>query len=290
MLTLYEEGKMDSEIAAELGNITRSAVYYWRKKLGLKSKFTYDKISKIDTKKCKELFEQGYSDYKIADILGMSPDGVYSHRKRFGLIRNESLAENKNVSLTQIQKELLIGTLMGDASLVIGKYCKNPRFSCAHCTAQKEYAEYKTDVFQSLGSHCDYHKRTVPDKRNGLLYEDYTVVMPANPAFMPFYNAFYKDKKKHIPFELLDMFTERSLAFWFMDDGSRVREIGYALSTNCFERAELVKMQKFLKKKFDLNTKLWKANIIYIPKSSYKQFNYLILPYMCDCMLYKLIL
>ena len=40
LVTLYKEGKMDSEIAKILG-VTRSAILYWRKKLNLKSKFTF---------------------------------------------------------------------------------------------------------------------------------------------------------------------------------------------------------------------------------------------------------
>ena len=50
LLSLYEEGKMDSEIARIL-KVSSNAIYYWRKKLNLKSKFTYSKISKINTKR-----------------------------------------------------------------------------------------------------------------------------------------------------------------------------------------------------------------------------------------------
>lgn len=289
MLSLYEEGKMDSEIATELGNITAGAVFYWRKKLGLKSKFSYAKISKINAQKCKELFDQNLSDYKIADILGVSPDGVYSHRKRFGLIRNKSLSEGTEIQLTKTQKEVLIGTLLGDSSLSIGKNCKNPRFSCAHCVNQKEYAEYKASIFSNLNSQCKYSRRNIPDKRNGKYYEEYEIRIPSNPAFLPFYSSFYINGRKHIPFCLFDYFTERSLAFWFMDDGYRVRNIGYVLCTNSFEVEELHQMQLFLKEKFDLNTSIWKGNQIYIKKNCIDKFKTLILPYVCKSMLYKLI-
>lgn len=55
MISLYNEGKMDTEIAQEL-NVNRSAIYYWRKKLNLKTKFDYSKISIIDNTKFLELF------------------------------------------------------------------------------------------------------------------------------------------------------------------------------------------------------------------------------------------
>lgn len=289
MLSLYEEGKMDSEIAKILGNVTPSAICYWRKKLGLKSKFTYEKISKIDAQKCKELFEQGLSDYKIANILGVSPDGIYSHRQRYGLIRNGNLAENKEIPLSQEQKEFMIGTMLGDASMAIGKYCKNPRFTCMHCAAQKEYAEYKTSLFATLGARCVFRKRHTADKRNGKYYENYTIEIPANPSLLKIYNSFYKNGVKHIPFDLLNDFTDKSLALWYMDDGYRIRNVGYVLCTNCFNIEELVKMQFVLKAKFGLETSIWKDRCLYIKKNCVKKFNALILPYICECMSYKII-
>lgn len=45
-ISLYNQGMMDSEIAKQLG-VTDGAIFYWRKKLGLKTKFNYSKISKF---------------------------------------------------------------------------------------------------------------------------------------------------------------------------------------------------------------------------------------------------
>ena len=84
IVALYNQGLMDSEIAKKIGGITDGAVFYWRKKLGLKSKFDYSKVAKIDNKKFEELFNKGLSDYAIAKELGMSPDGIFSHRMRHG--------------------------------------------------------------------------------------------------------------------------------------------------------------------------------------------------------------
>ena len=47
LISLYNEGKMDTEIANVL-NVSRSAIFYWRKQLGLKTRFTYSKIAKFD--------------------------------------------------------------------------------------------------------------------------------------------------------------------------------------------------------------------------------------------------
>lgn len=286
IIALYNQGLMDSEIARQIGGITDSAVFYWRKKLGLKTKFDYSKVAKIDREKFESLFKQGLSDYAIAKKLGMSPDGVYSHRLRHGYIR-KSLMWAESVPLTQFQKEVLMGTLLGDSSLRIQKEGYSPIFSCSHGVAQKEYCEYKTEIFKSIGAVCKYHKRNTPDKRNGKYYEDYTLRTPANPEFQEWYNAFYPNGKKAIPLNMFDYFTAVSLAFMFMDDGCKTNQ-SYSISTNCFRTEDLRIFCSMLKDKFNIDATIWKRNVLYIKVNSRNLFEHLVKPYMCDCMLYKL--
>lgn len=288
MISLYNEGKMDSEIAKVLG-VSTSAILYWRKKLNLKSKFTYSKISKIDNVKFEELFNKGLSDYVIAKELNMSPDGVYSHRMRYHYLRNNDLRFNKAIELSDFQKQVLIGTVLGDSSLRVQSNTvnANPSLSCAHCVAQKEYCEYKTKIFENLGAKCNYHKRNIPDKRNGIYYEDYAMYVPANPEFLIYYQSFYKNGKKVIPFELLDNFTEVSLAFMYMDDGSKTNNT-YSIATNCFSMEDLIKFKKFLYNKFNIETTIRKNHVLYIRICSKDIFTSLISPHFCECMKYKL--
>lgn len=171
ILNLYSEGKMDSEIEKETG-ISSKTICYYRKSHNLPTKFNYSKISKINNEEFEKLFNQGLSDYKIAKILGMSPDGVYSHRMRHGYFR-ESLSENKPIELSNFQKQVLLGTMLGDSSFKMGKDSKNPAIICAHCIKQKEYCEYKTKIFENLGSNCVYRKRKTPIKRQ----EKYIIVI-----------------------------------------------------------------------------------------------------------------
>lgn len=285
ILKLYEEGKMDTEIAKIL-NIKAGTVANYRTTHNLPTKFTYDKISKIDNAKFEELFNQGLSDYKIAKLLNMSSDGVYSHRMRHGYFR-DSLSENKPIELSDFQKQVLLGTMLGDSSFKRGIGQLNPIISCTHCVAQKEYCEYKTDIFKNLNAKCKYQIRKTPDKRNGNIYESYTMYVPANPAIKDWDEAFYKNNKKVIPFELFNYFTEVSLAFMFMDDGTKTQN-SYSIATNCFTTEELTQFRIFLLEKFNLETSLFKGNILYIRSKSRDLFTSLISPYVCECMKYKL--
>lgn len=284
LIALYNQGLMDTQIA-QLLSVSRSAIYYWRKKLNMQTTFDYSKIRKFDNQKFEELFNQGLSDYKIGKLLNVSPDTIYGHRMRHGYFR-ENYRLNKEIPLTDFQKQVLIGTLLGDSSL--RKPNMNPSFSCAHGAKQKDYSEHLAKIFDSLGAKCCYHKRNIKDKRNGILYEDYTVSIPTNPSFLKYYNAFYSTGKKVIPIDLLkEEFTEVSLAYMFMDDGTKTRS-SYKIATNCFAKENVEEFQELLKNKWGIETSIHHDNGLYIMTKSAALFKYLISPYICDCLKYKL--
>lgn len=284
IINMANMGLMDSEIAEKL-HVSPSAIFYWRKKLNIKSQFNYAKISKIDNDKFKTLFNAGLSDYAIAKELNMSPDGVYSHRIRHNYIRNKDLRYNTIIVPTEYQKQVLVGTILGDSSIY--RETSNPRIICSHCIAQKEYCLYKTKIFTSLGAKCTFRKRGTPDKRNGIFYESYNMYIPCNPAFKELYEEFYPEGKKVIPMNLMKYFSEVSLAFLFMDDGTKMKS-GYKIATNCFSKENIKEFSEFLNKKWGINSTIHKDNGLYIKANSKALFKYLISPYICECMKYKL--
>lgn len=112
--------------------------------------------------------------------------------------------------------------------------------------------------------------------------------IPANPALKEWYNLFYPNGKKVIPIELFDTFTEVSLAFMFMDDGSKTGKHAYEIATNCFSASDVTAFRQMLKSKFNLDTTMLGKNITYIKTNSQRLFEHLVSPYLCDCMRYKL--
>lgn len=278
---MAEQGYMDTKIAKTL-SLTRSYVQAIRKRNGIKSKFTYDKVSKIDSNEFEKLFFLGYSDKEIAERLRMSPAGIYQHRISHGYLR-ESRREASNNPLTQDNLEIILGILMGDGSL--RKTNKNTSMSLAHCPKQKDYTFYIAEKLKNLNPHLHYHKAK-PDYRTGKCYESYWCTLPSNPSLNTLYERFYKNGKKRIPFELFDSYTWQSLAYHFMDDGTKTKCAG-TIATNCFSIEDLRKFKKFLKDKFDIETTICKSHILYIKAKSFKRMKTMIEPYMCDCMKYK---
>ena len=233
-MSLAQEGYMDTEIA-ELFGVTASNIMFHRKNRGIKSQFTYDKISKIDNEKFEELFNQSLGDEEIGKALGMSSDGIYSHRMKYGYFR-KSFKENDLNPLTQDNLEIILGIMMGDGSMECRN--KNARLSTAHGEKQKEYSYYIADKLSNLNPHT-YVSISKLDVRTGKKYKSYWVDFPANPAFNEIYNHFYVNRIKRIPIELFDDFTWQSLAYMFMDDGSKAN-CGGQLATNCLHITKYV--------------------------------------------------
>lgn len=110
-------------------------------------------------------------------------------------------------------------------------------------------------------------------------------------CFTDYYNLFYKDGVKIVPFDIENMLTARSLAYWFMDDGSKQGNSGYTLHTYAFTWEDQERLKIILETKFGLKISLHldeKHKRVYVWAESVDKFNSLIIPYMHPCFLYKL--
>lgn len=85
MLTLYERGMSDGQIAVEIG-VCAETVRSWRRRRGLQSRAEAGQSARdLDRMR---LYEQGANDSAIARKLSLAPSSVYQWRKRNGLPPN----------------------------------------------------------------------------------------------------------------------------------------------------------------------------------------------------------
>jgi hypothetical protein len=83
-----------------------------------------------------------------------------------------------------------------------------------------------------------------------------------------------------------------SLAFWFMDDGSKAskRSLGFILCTHNFTQCDVNLLSSTINFKYNLNSEVRKDRkyfVIYIPGESRQRFINLIKPFMHPEMFYK---
>lgn len=285
-----EAGKSAKEIAEMLG-ITVGMVDYQRGKNGWKSKFNRSPLDKY-LEEIKNLVENEVSDKEIAKKYDCSVATIFHFRKKHNINRrNLKLCREKDIS--QEVMEFLLGSVLGDTTITYRGVAS--RIMCQHSIKQEEYLRHKAEILKILEPKISYRTNTE--------YQAIGFVTKGTPSLNYLYDAFYKEGKKCIPFDLLDKyFTERSLAYLFMDDGfpinksnTTVRSIGLALCS--FSDDELNKFIEFLKNKFDLDFYLSKHYNKYYDKyytdinlkaSDLPRFKNLVHPYIQKWAYYKM--
>lgn len=279
LIRFYSEGLNDVEISKKL-DCTSSCVAQNRIKLGLKSNFKYK--SRVSYNEFMKLYDKGMNDTQISKIVDLSQKGVQYLRRKLSLPSNNL---TKEVELTEFQKSVFIGTILGDGSISLEKDSKNARCSFGHSIKQKEYCEHKRQIFSNIAGNIRTYTYA-PDKRTGNVYVHVSFNLQANPYFNYYHNIFYKESKI-IPKEIFKDFNEISLAFLFMDDGCKHKN-GYYIALNSFKLEDIFNFKLFLEKRFDIECSIHSKTSLYIKKKSIIKFTTLIKPYIIPSMEYKL--
>ena len=125
-------------------------------------------------------------------------------------------------SLSEVQREIVVGTLLGDGSM----RCKtNALLEINHSSHQVGYVHWKYVHLADL-------VRTPPKLRKGNGRRvACRFVTRSLPALTPYFRLFYEGGRKRVPHVEL---TPLALAVWFMDDGCRSRSAVY-LNTQQFD-------------------------------------------------------
>jgi len=201
--------------------------------------------------------------------------------------RKELNNYKNNVKLTQEQKEILIGGLLGDLNLrKIGNYSR-----LVVEQKNKEYLFHLYEIFKDF-------IRTPPKERLQQRLETSEIKSTwyfstiSHLEFEEYYQLFYKNKIKIIPENIEELLTARSIAYWYMDDGSKAKHT-YCLHTCSFTSNEHLILKNSLKNKFNITcTTHEKAryNYLYITTSDLSNIKFysIIKPYIINSMQYKI--
>jgi len=196
---------------------------------------------------------------------------------------------------SDFQRKVLIGCMLGDAS--IHKTLGQIWF--VHSEKQKEYFDLKRKLFQVFANQTT-------TAQNDWGRSNYFFLSPTETS-KSWRKLFYPNGKKIVPIELLNEADEVSLAFWYLDDGSRVKVkktqllmngivkiyswYRVQLHTQGFSPQEVRKLQIWLRDRFGIQTissKVRKDQLcISIRADSQTRFFNLIRPYIPRCMDYK---
>ncbi|MBI2021094.1 hypothetical protein HYS99_01105 [Candidatus Giovannonibacteria bacterium] len=194
-----------------------------------------------------------------------------------------------NLILTDRQREILVGKLLGDGHLETLNHSRTYRLKIEHSIKQKDYVEWLLKEFRNWVHGNMYTKLKYERKYVG--FTTYT-----HGALRFYAQQFYKDGKKIVPKMIYKLLSPIGLAAWFMDDGSwkSDRHSTYIIHTLGFKKDSLILLQDVLRKKFGIETalhmqrqKYWR---LYIISEYAEKFRNVIEPYVLEIpsMKYKL--
>lgn len=195
---------------------------------------------------------------------------------------------NFEVSLTFVQEQILLGKLLGDATL-----------NSTSCSSHVEWGHVEYDLeylkwtMKGLGS--------LANKKISTYISGYGSVMKRARTFNSAhikhkFISFYEKEKKSVPEWVADELTPLSLAFWYMDDGSLshndIQKDRAIFHTCDFTEEDCIILVKGLNR-FGINAairngKKDKYPTIYLDTEGSEKLFLLIAPYITPCMKRKL--
>lgn len=199
------------------------------------------------------------------------------------------IREMKKISLSEFQKAVLVGTVLGDACLERNWSKTNYRLQVRQSKDQEAYVQWKYDVFKNIVlTQPQYYKNT-----NSIWFRTIS-----HPDITKMYNTFYRDGRKVVPVEMLRplLASPLSVAVWFMDDGNIVRKKGnvqgYHLNTQSFSREENVLLSEAFMKILGISCLVERNHQYYrlaiYKKRSHERFVEIVKDHILPSMQYKI--
>ncbi len=161
----------------------------------------------------------------------------------------------RNLVLSEFQKEVLIGLLLGDGCLERAKNSSGARLKVSQGGSQHEFVEWLYEVFKNF---VQTPPRVKQANRNDKNHIEVVFNTLTHPDFKHFHEMFYPTGRKIIPESISKSLTPMAFAVWFMGDGSvKSKECrGRILNTQSFSRTEIERLILILKNKFNLQVSI----------------------------------
>lgn len=204
-------------------------------------------------------------------------------------------AYTKSLPIDSLQYSLIIGSLLGDGTMRVGKGAANANFKVEQGLQQKEFTFWKYEILNSLV--LTEPKVSMRYDENRLPYEkSWWFRTVRHPFLTEIYNRFYvtdgyRAGKKIVPLDIQKDLNSFALAVWIMDDGS-YSDGKIDISTYAFSIEEIILLQKVIQDNFDCTAKYYKDRDkgyrMYWNKTESAKIIKAIYPHIIPSMMYKI--
>ena len=197
------------------------------------------------------------------------------------------------LKLTTGQCEVLVGILLGDASLQTESNGKTYRLRISQSEKHKDYVFHLYEIFKNLTASPPISYVFTDSRNLGKQYRRWSFSTTQQACFRFYGQQFYGEGKKKVPKLIHRWLTPRSIAYWYMDDGAQKwkgKSLAVRFCTDNFVYRDAKKLAQVLQDKYGLKVSLQKKKLhwrIYISSYSYTTLKKYIFSYFIESMLYK---
>ena len=199
------------------------------------------------------------------------------------------------LKLNTSQKEIVIGTMLGDGHLETQNSGRTYRLKIEHSLKQKEYVDWLHKHFADFVETPPRSRvRNVDFGQKGKgVYELYGFQTLSIGSWRFYAQQFYVKGKKVVPRQIKRWLTPLALAVWFMDDGSIKSKAHRTmlLNTQGFLFTDIQRLLLALRERYKMETSIRKqveGNQLYVVSGSAGKFFSVIAPHIIPSMRYKL--
>src|SRR5574343_1966152 len=189
--------------------------------------------------------------------------------------------------LSETEKALILGSLLGDGSIYKANRCKFNNFKVSHSEKQKAYLDFKVNILRRLDPNVNrtINYRGFSSKNGTVMYSATTKVCAGITALCQ--NA--PLRKKDLKLEDLKCLEDpRVLAIWHCDDG-HLSGHKSKICISAYRKYKHLIVYKLESLGFSVSEYIRKDNHVYISiGNGAKSFYEFIAPYIPKCMEYKL--
>lgn len=195
--------------------------------------------------------------------------------------------------LTHVQSEILVGILLGDASLQTDNKGRTYRLRISQSEKHKSYVFHLYEVFKNLTTSSPVKYKFKDPRSPGKTFTRWSFATTQNACFRFYGHQFYNGSKKKVPKLIHRWLTPKAIAYWYMDDGAQKwkgKSLGVRFCTDNFTLAEVKRLAKVLTELYSLKVSIQKKDIfyrLYISSYSYDLLEKIIFFFLIETMKYK---
>lgn len=191
-----------------------------------------EKTKKVEPKKVVKWFNNGKSNewlyvkckgktISIPTMLKVTKNHMIYTKNKDGNIKKIRVDEinvgdiimKPDYNIDYIQKQVIYGTLLGDASISLTTEKGNPRISVGHSKKQLDYLLLKEKILSNFSPRKD-------EVTSGYGSKMIRIVTNTIPSFTTIYAKCIINGKKTVTVDWIKELGIIGMAFWYMDDGS----------------------------------------------------------------------